>query len=48
MKNVEHMVRKCCGFGVKQMLLSGIVYTKRIAWQILSDVHDRLVSYAKG
>ena len=31
-------------FGVKRKFLSGIVYTKRIVWQIFDDVHDRLVS----
>ena len=31
MKNVEHMVQKCRGFGVKRVFLSGIVYTRRIA-----------------
>ena len=44
MKNVENMVQKCGGFGVKRVFLSGIVYTKSIAWQILNDVHDRLVN----
>ena len=29
---------------MKRKFLSGIVYTKRIAWQIFDDVHDRLVS----
>ena len=47
MKNAEHMVQKCRGFGVKSVFFSGIVYTKRIAWQILNDVHDRLVSLCK-
>ena len=42
------MVQKCRGFGVKRVFLSGIVYTKRIAWQILNDVHDRLVSLCKS
>ena len=42
MKNVERMVQKCRGFGGKPVFLSGIMYTKRIAWQILNDVHDRL------
>ena len=41
------MVQKRRGFGVTRVLLSGIVYTKRIAWQILNDVHDRLVSLCK-
>ena len=29
------------------MFLSGIVYIKRIALQILNDIHDRLVSLCK-
>ena len=29
------------------MFLSGIVYVKRIALQILNDIHDRLVSLCK-
>ena len=41
------MVQKCRGFGVKRVFLSGIVYTKRIARQILNDVYDRLVSLCK-
>ena len=29
------------------MFLSGIVYIKRVALQILNDIHDRLVSLCK-
>ena len=29
------------------MFLSGIVYIKRIALQILNDIHDRLISLCK-
>ena len=42
--NVEHMVQKCRGMVVKLVFLSDIIYTKRIAWSILNDVHDRLLS----
>lgn len=42
--NVEHMVQKCRGLVVKLVFLSDIIYTKRIAWSILNDVHDRLLS----
>ena len=47
MKNLEYMVQKCRSFGVKRVFFSGITYTKRIAWQILDDVHERLVSLCK-
>ena len=30
MKNVEHMVQKCCKFGAKHAFLSGTVFIKRI------------------
>ena len=42
-----HMVLKCRRFGVKRVFLSGFVYTKKISWQILHGVHDRLVSLCK-
>ena len=47
MKNLEYMVQKSCGFGVKCVFFSGITYTKRIAWRILDDVHEQLVSLCK-
>ena len=39
-KNVELMVQKCSAFGVKRVLLSGIVYRKRIALNIFEDIHN--------
>ena len=48
MKNIEHLVKKSHRFGVKHGFLSGIVHKKRFAWQILNDVHDRLVSLCKS
>ena len=47
MKNLEYMVQKCRSFGVKRVFFSGITYTKRIAWQILDDAHEQLVSLCK-
>ena len=47
MKNLEYIVQKCRSFGVKRGFFSGITYTKRIAWQILDDVHEQLVSLCK-
>ena len=41
------MVPKGLGFGVKRVLLSGIADTRSITLQILSDIHDRLVSLCK-
>ena len=47
-KNLDYMVQKCRSFGVKRVSFSGITYRKRIAWQILDDVHEQLVSLCKG
>ena len=47
MKNLEYMVQKCRSFGVKRVSFSGNTYTKRIAWQILDDVHEQLVTLCK-
>ena len=47
-KNVERLVQKCRAFGVKQVLLSGIVYTKRISLNTLEDIHNPLVNLSRN
>ena len=48
MKNVEHMAQKCRCFRIKYVFfISDIVYPKGVAWQILNDVHDRLLGLCK-
>ena len=44
MKNVENMVKRFHRFGGKHVFLSVILYTKRISWQFLNDVHDLLLN----
>ena len=47
-KNVQLMVQKCRTFGVKLVLLSGIVNTKIISLNILEDIDNRLVSLSRN
>ena len=34
------MVEKCCNYGVKNIFLSGIVFTTRVSLDILIQVHN--------
>lgn len=42
------MFKKCCDLGVNRVLLSGLVYTKRISLNILEDIHNRLVNLSRN
>ena len=45
--NVREMVRKCRFFGVKNMFVSGLVYTRRIHINILNDLQKKLVDVCR-
>ena len=45
--NIKDMVKKCRSFGVKNIFVSGPVYTERIKMEILEDLHKKLVSVCK-
>lgn len=45
--NVREMVRKCRLFGVKNMFVSGLVYTRRIRVNILNDLQKKLVDICR-
>ena len=45
--NVREMVRKCRFFGVKNMFVSGLVYTRRIRVNILNDLQKKLVDVCR-
>ena len=45
--NVREMVRKCRLFGVKNMFVSGLVYTRRIRVNILNDLRKKLVDICR-
>ena len=45
--NVRKMVRKCRFFGVKNMFVSALVYTRRIPVNILHDLQKKLVDVCR-
>ena len=45
--NVREMVRKCRFFGVKNMFVSGLEYTRRIRVNILNDIQKKLVDICR-
>ena len=45
--NVREMVRKCRLFGLKNMFVSGLVYTRRIRVNILNDLQKKLVDICR-
>ena len=47
-KNVLLMLKIWRDFGVNRVLLSGIVYTKRISLNILEDIHNQLVNLSRN
>ena len=42
--NVQEMVKKCRSYNVKNVFISGIVYTERINGKSLENIHDKMVS----
>ena len=42
------MIQKYHAFGVKWVLSPEIVYTKRIALNIIGDIHNRLVTLSRN
>ena len=45
--NVREIVRKCRFFGLKNMFVSGLVYTGRIRVNILNDLQKKLVDVCR-
>ena len=44
--NIKDVIKKCRNFGVKHILVFGLVFTKRIT-EFLEDVHLKLVNVCK-
>ena len=48
MNNIICMVEKCRNYGVKNIFLSGIVFTKRISLDILAQVHNMISNFCSN
>ena len=42
-KNLRSMVEKCYTYGIKNVFISGLVYTKRIGLPVLEKTHEMIV-----
>ena len=43
LKNFHAMIKKCCDFDVRNILLSGLVYCKRVKLSILEKLHLKVI-----
>ena len=42
------MIDKCCKFGVKNILISGLVFTARVSKKVLEKIHEKLSTFCSG
>ena len=40
--NIEYMVNKCRKFGVKNILIAGLVITTGVSLEVLEKIHEKL------
>ena len=45
LSNIKYMVDKCRKFGVKNMLISGLVFTTRVSLEVLEKIHEKLHTF---
>ena len=43
LSNIKYMVDKCHKFGVKKILISGLVFTTRVTLEVLEKIHEKLL-----
>ena len=42
------MVDKCRKFGVKNVLISGLVFTTKVSLEVLEKIHEKLSTFCSG
>ena len=45
LSNIKYMVDKCRKFGVKNILISGLVFTTRVSLEVLDKIHEKLHAF---
>ena len=48
LSNIKYMVNKCRKFGVKNILISGVVFTARVSLEVLEKIHENLSTFCCG
>ena len=46
--NIKYMVDKCRKFGVKNILISGLVFTTRVSLEVLEKIHEKFSTFCSG
>ena len=45
LSNIKYMVDKCRKFGVKNVLISGLVFTTRVLLEVLEKTHEKVYTF---
>ena len=48
LSNIKYVVDKCHKFGVKNILISGLVFTTRVSLEVLLKVHEKLHAFCSS
>ena len=48
LSNIKYMVDKCRKFGVKNILISGLVFTTRVSLEVLEKIHEKLHAFCSS
>ena len=48
LSNIKYMIDKCRKFGVKNILISGLVFTTRVSLEGLENIHEKLHAFCSN
>ena len=48
LSNIKYVVDKCHKFGVKNILISGLVFTTRVSLEVLEKIHEKLHAFCSS
>ena len=48
LSNIKYMVNKCRKFGVKSILISGLVFSTRVSLEVLEKIHEKLHAFCSS
>ena len=48
LSNIKYMDDKCRKFGLKNILVSGLVFTTRVSLEVLEKIHDKLHTFCSS
>ena len=48
LSNIKYMAEKCRKFGVKNILISGLLFTTRVSLEVLEKIHEKLHAFCSS